>query len=265
MPHFAANLSMMFTDRPFLDRFGAAAQAGFRTIEFLFPYAFDPQEMRARLEEHALTQALFNLPPGNFDAGERGLACLPDRVEEFRSGVGKALEYADALGCSKLHCMAGLKPSDRPEREAYETYLGNLAYAASQCRSAGRMLLVEPINARDIPGYLMNTTTLARQVIGEVGADNLKLQLDLYHLQISEGDLAMRIRANADLTAHVQIAGVPDRNEPDIGEVNYPFLFDVLDETGFDGFVGCEYRPRGRTEDGLGWFEPFRAPQTGAS
>jgi 2-dehydrotetronate isomerase len=265
MPRFAANLSMMFTDRPFLDRFGAAAKAGFKAVEFLFPYEFDPKEIRARLEEHGLMQALFNLPPGDFGAGERGIACLPDRVEEFRSGVRKALEYAETLDCPKVHCMAGLKPAGRPDGEIYETYLDNLAFAASECRAAGRILLIEPINARDIPGYLMNTTALARQVIQEVGADNLKLQLDLYHLQISEGDLAMRIRANADITAHVQIAGVPQRHEPDTGEVNYPFLFDVLDETGFDGFVGCEYRPRGRTEDGLGWFERFRASHSGAS
>lgn len=259
MPIFAANLSMMFTEHPFLDRFGAAAAAGFTAVEFLFPYAFPAEDIRARLEEHRLTQALFNLPPGNFDAGERGVACLAERVDEFREGVAKALAYADMLGCRTLHCLAGLKPQGRPEAELLEVYRRNLDWAAAECRSAGRTLLLEPINARDMPGYLMNSTMLARQVIEEVGADNLKLQLDLYHCQISEGDLAVRIQTNTDLTAHVQIAGVPDRHEPDLGEVNYPYLFEVLDATGYAGFVGCEYRPKGRTEDGLAWFAAYRA------
>jgi hydroxypyruvate isomerase len=259
MPTFAANLSMMFTEHPFLDRFGAAAAAGFTAVEFLFPYAFPAEDIRARLEAHQLTQALFNLPPGNFDAGERGVACLAERADEFREGVSKALAYSDALGCRTLHCMAGLKPQGRPEAELLEVYRRNLEWAAAECRSAGRTLLLEPINGRDMPGYLMNSTVLARKVIEDVGADNLKLQLDLYHCQISEGDLAVRIRANADFTAHVQIAGVPDRHEPDTGEVNYPYLFEVLDATGYSGFVGCEYRPKGRTEDGLGWFAPYRA------
>ena len=259
MPIFAANLSMMFTEHPFLDRFGAAAAAGFTAVEFLFPYAFPAEDIRARLEEHRLEQALFNMPPGNFDAGERGVACLAERVDEFREGVAKALAYADTLGCRTLHCMAGLKPQGLSEAELLEVYRGNLDWAAAECRSAGRTLLLEPINGRDMPGYLMNTTVLARRVIEEVGADNLKLQLDLYHCQISEGDLAVRIRANTDLTAHVQIAGVPDRHEPDLGEVNYPYLFEVLDATGYTGFVGCEYRPKGRTEDGLDWFAPYRA------
>ncbi len=259
MPIFAANLSMMFTEHPFLDRFGAAAAAGFTAVEFLFPYAFPAEDIRARLEEHRLTQALFNMPPGNFDAGERGVACLAERADEFREGVAKALAYADTLGCRTLHCMAGLKPQGHSEAELLEVYRRNLDWAAAECRSAGRTLLLEPINGRDMPGYLMNTTVLARRVIEEVGADNLKLQLDLYHCQISEGDLAVRIRANTDLTAHVQIAGVPDRHEPDLGEVNYPYLFEVLAATGYTGFVGCEYRPKGRTEDGLGWFTPYRA------
>ena len=259
MPIFAANLSMMFTEHPFLDRFGAAAAAGFTAVEFLFPYAFPAEDIRTRLQEHQLTQALFNLRPGNFDAGERGIACLAERADEFREGVAKALAYAETLGCRTLHCMSGLRPPGGSEAELLEVYRRNLAWAAAECRSAGRTLLLEPINARDMPGYLMNSTMLARQLIEEVGADNLKLQLDLYHCQISEGDLAMRIRANVDLTAHVQIAGVPDRHEPDLGEVNYPYLFEVLDATGYAGFVGCEYRPKGRTEDGLAWFAAYRA------
>ena len=263
MPRFAANLSFMFPEHPFLDRFGAATAAGFTAVEFLFPYAFPAKDIRARLEEHGLTQALFNLPPGNFDAGERGIACLAERVDEFRDNVATALSYAETLGCRTLHCMAGLKPQGLPEAELLEVYRRNLTWAAAECRSAGRTLVVEPLNARDAPGYLLNTTGLARQVIKEVGADNLKLQLDLYHCQITEGDLAVHIRDNADLTAHVQIAGVPDRHEPDTGEVNYPYLFDVLDATGYTGFIGCEYRPKGRTEDGLGWFAPYRARSGG--
>jgi hydroxypyruvate isomerase len=263
LPRFAANLTMMFTDRPFLDRFEAAAAAGFTAVEFLFPYEFEAGDIGSRLKEHGLMQTLFNLPPGDFQAGERGVACLPGRTDEFRRGVAKALAYADALQCERLHCMAGVKPAGRGDSEIYGTYLDNLAYAASECRAAGRTLLIEPINGRDMPGYLLNTTTMARRVIEDVGAENLKLQLDLYHCQISEGDLATRIRANSDLTAHVQIAGVPERHEPDTGEVNYPYLFDVLDETGFEGFVGCEYRPRARTEDGLGWLRPYLADSHG--
>ena len=189
MPSFAANLSMMFTEHPFLDRFGAAAAAGFTAVEFLFPYAFPAEDIRARLEAHQLTQALFNLPPGNFDAGERGVACLAERADEFREGVAKALAYADTLGCRTLHCMAGLKPQGRPEAELLEVYRRNLEWAAAECRSAGRTLLLEPINGRDMPGYLMNSTVLARQVIEDVGAGNLKLQLDLYHLPDFRGRL----------------------------------------------------------------------------
>ncbi len=259
MPRFAANLSMMFNERPFLDRFDAAAAAGFTAVEFLFPYAFPADEIRARLDANGLKQVLFNMPPGNWEAGERGMASHPGREEEFRAGVAKALGYAETLHCRTLHCMAGLMPPERTREELLEIYRRNLEWAAGECRTAGRTLLLEPINGRDMPGYLMNSVGLARQIIAEVGADNLKLQLDLYHCQISEGDLAVHIRENTDLTAHVQIAGVPERHEPDQGEVNYPYLFDVLDATGFDGYVGCEYRPRGVTEDGLGWFAPYRS------
>ncbi|MBB3264700.1 hydroxypyruvate isomerase [Azospirillum sp. OGB3] len=251
---FAANLSMMFTERPFLERFGAAAAAGFDAVEFLFPYDTPAERIRAALDAHGLTQALFNLPPGDWAAGERGVASLPGREAEFREGVAMAIAYARVLGNRRLHCMAGIPPQGKDREEALAVYTGNLRHAAAACAEAGLTLLVEPINNRDMPGYLMNGTVLARRVIGEVGAPNLKLQLDLYHCQISEGDLATRIRANADLTAHVQIAGVPDRQEPDRGEVNYPYLFEVLAETGYRGFIGCEYRPRARTEDGLGWF-----------
>jgi hydroxypyruvate isomerase len=255
---FAANLSMMFTERPFLERFAAAAAAGFDAVEYLFPYEFSATSLKEQLDRHGLVQALFNMPPGDWAAGERGTACLPGREAEFREGVARAVDYARTLGCPRLHCMSGLPPAGLDRDAALETYIGNLHHAAAACADAGLTLLVEPINGRDMPGYLMNSTALARRMIETVGAPNLRLQLDLYHCQISEGDLAMRIRANADLTAHVQIAGVPDRHEPDRGEVNYPYLYEVLAETGYDGFVGCEYRPRGRTEDGLGWFAPYR-------
>ncbi|MBK3733763.1 TIM barrel protein [Azospirillum brasilense] len=251
---FAANLSMMFTERPFLERFGAAAAAGFDAVEFLFPYDTPAERIKAALDTHGLTQALFNLPPGDWAVGERGIASLPGREVEFREGVVTAIAYAKVLGNRLLHCMAGIPPEGLERDAALVTYTDNLRHAAAACAEAGLTLLVEPINNRDMPGYLMNGTALARRVIETVGAPNLKLQLDLYHCQISEGDLATRIRANADLTAHVQIAGVPDRQEPDRGEVNYPYLFEVLAGTGYRGFIGCEYRPRARTEDGLGWF-----------
>ena len=254
MPKFAANLSFMFTEVPFADRFEAAAKAGFRGVEFLNPFELPKEDLVARLKGNGLTQALFNLPPGDWAAGERGIASLPGREAEFREGVATAIAYARVLGNRLLHCMAGISPDGLERDAALATYTGNLRHAAAACAEAGLTLLVEPINNRDMPGYLMNGTALARRVIETVGAPNLKLQLDLYHCQISEGDLATRIRANADLIAHVQIAGVPDRQEPDRGEVHYPYLFEVLADTGYRGFIGCEYRPRARTEDGLGWF-----------
>ncbi len=258
MPRFAANLSMMFTDVPFLERFGRAAAAGFEAVEFLFPYEHPPEAIAVELDRHGLTQALFNLPPGDFAAGERGIASLPGREAEFREGVETALRYAAATRCRTLHCMAGLLPrgADRAEHEA--VYVENLRHAARRCAEAGVTLVIEPINTRDIPGYFLNYQHQARGILERVGEPNLKLQLDLYHCQIMEGDLARHIREFADITAHVQIAGVPERHEPDLGEVNYPYLFAVLDEVGYGGWVGCEYRPKGRTEDGLGWFVPWR-------
>jgi len=258
MPRFAANLSMMFTDVPFLERFGRAAAAGFEAVEFLFPYEHPAEAIAAELDRHGLTQALFNLPPGDFAKGERGIASLPGREAEFREGVETALRYAGATRCRTLHCMAGLLPegADRAHHEA--VYVENLRHAARRCAEAGITLVIEPINTRDIPGYFLNYQHQARRIIERVGEPNLKLQLDLYHCQIMEGDLARHIREFADITAHVQIAGVPERHEPDLGEVNYPYLFAVLDEVGYGGWVGCEYRPKGRTEDGLGWFAPWR-------
>jgi hydroxypyruvate isomerase len=259
MPKFAANLSMMFQEVPFLERFAAARAAGFLGVEFLFPYDFPKEEIAARLAAAGLHQALFNSVPGRFDKGERGLACLPGREDEFQAGVDKALDYAAALACPTVHCMAGLRPADVPEATLEAVYVANLETAAAKAATQGVTLVIEPINTRDIPGFFLNYQSQARRVIERVGAENLKLQLDLYHCQIMEGDLAMHIRDFADITGHVQIAGVPERHEPDIGEINFFYLYELLDKVGYGGWVGCEYRPRGRTEDGLGWFQPWRS------
>ncbi len=253
MPKLAANLSMMFQETPFLDRFEAAEECGFAGVEFLFPYDFPAEEIAERLEKRRLTQALFNLPPGDWAKGERGMAALPGREDEFMAGLELALAYARSTMCQRLHVMAGNWPSDRDRREGRQTYVANLKRAAERAAQQGVTLLIEPINVRDMPGYFLNTTGDAMEVIAAVGADNLKLQLDLYHCQITEGDLAMHIRRLAGAYAHVQIAGVPERHEPDSGEVNYDYLLELLDQVGYGGWVGCEYRPAGDTRAGLGW------------
>ncbi len=258
MPRFAANLSMMFQEHAFLDRFAAARAVGFDGVEFLFPYAFPAEEIASRLEQNGLTQALFNLPPGDWDKGERGFASLPGREAELAGAVETGLRYAAALNCPRLHLMAGIPPADADRAACRATYVANVRRAAEACRAQGRELLLEPINTRDIPGYFINYQREGRAIIEEVGLDNLKLQLDLYHCQIMEGDLAEHIESFLEITGHVQIAGVPERHEPDVGEINFPYLFERLDRAGYDGWVGCEYRPRGRTEDGLGWFAPYR-------
>jgi hydroxypyruvate isomerase len=258
MPRFAANLSMMFTEVPFLERFGRAAAAGFDGVEFLFPYEHPKEVIAAELRRHGLTQALFNLPPGDFAAGERGLASLPGREAEFERGLATALDYAAALGCRTLHCMAGLLPDEGMRAERERLYVANLRRAARACAAAGVTLVIEPINTRDIPGYLISYQRDGRRIIEAVGEPNLRLQLDLYHCQIMEGDLARHVEAFADVTAHVQIAGVPERHEPDVGEIAYPYLFALLDRIGYAGWVGCEYRPRAATEAGLGWLAPYR-------
>ena len=255
MPRFAANLSMMYQAHPFLERFAAAAKDGFAGIEFLFPYDHPAAEIRARLNQHGLTQALFNGPPGNWEAGERGLASLPGREDEFRRGVATALDYAHVLGNDRVHLMAGLiRPGeDRALHRA--TYVRNLEYAAKQAAPAGMTIVIEPINTRDIPGFFLNRQDEAHAICAEVGAANLKVQMDFYHCQIVEGDLAMKLRKYIAGVGHVQIAGVPERNEPDTGEINYPYLFRLLDELGYSGWVGCEYRPKGGTSAGLGWLK----------
>jgi hydroxypyruvate isomerase len=255
MPKFAANLTMMFNEVAFPQRFAAAAKAGFQAVEFLFPYEHAPQEVAQWLQENQLQNALFNLPPGDWAAGERGIAALPGREEEFRASVARALDYAQALGTQRLHVMAGLLPQGADRGRYRETYIENLRYAARELARHGRTLLIEPINPRDMPGYFLNSQADGHAIRAAVGEPNLKVQMDFYHAQIVEGDLATTFKKYFDGIGHIQIASVPARNEPDDGEVNYRYLLRLLDELGYDGWVGCEYRPRGRTEDGLGWLK----------
>lgn len=253
MPKFAANLTMMFNEVPFPQRFAAAAKAGFKAVEFLFPYDHTPQEVASWLNDNQLENVLFNLPPGDWAAGERGIAALPGREAEFRAGVARGIEYALALGTKRLHMMAGLVPAGADRGVHREVYLGNLRHAAAEAAKHGISVLIEPINGRDMPGYFVHTQAEGHALRQECGASNVKVQMDFYHAQIVEGDLTTTFKKHFDGIGHVQIASVPARNEPDDGEVNYPFLFRQLDEMGYDGWVGCEYRPRGVTEDGLGW------------
>jgi hydroxypyruvate isomerase len=253
MPRFAANLTMMFNEVPFPQRFAAAARAGFRAVEFLFPYDYAPADVAGWLREAGLESALFNLPPGDWAAGERGLAALPGREAEFRAGVARALEYAIAMGTPRLHAMAGPVPEGVGRGACRETYLENLRHAARELARHGRTLLIEPINGRDMPGYFLQTQAEAHAIREAVAEPNLKVQMDFYHAQIVEGDLTTTFRKHFEDIGHVQIASVPERHEPDDGEVNYPYLFRLLDQLGYAGWVGCEYRPHGRTEDGLGW------------
>ncbi len=256
MPRLAANLSMMFTEHPFEARFEAAARAGFRAVEFLFPYDWPSTQVAQWLAQAGVENVLFNLPPGDWASGERGLAALPGREIEFRAALRKALDYAQVLGTPRLHVMAGLIPAGADaglRARMRSTYLDNLRWAAQEALQANRTLLIEPINPRDIPGYWLNHQQEALDVIAEVGAPNLRLQFDLYHAQIVDGDLTRRIERQAGLTGHVQIAGVPDRHEPDAGELAITHLLATLDRVGYAGWVGCEYRPRGQTEAGLGW------------
>ena len=257
MPNFAANLTMMFNEVDFLDRFAAAANAGFKGVEYLFPYDYEAAELAEKLEEHGLTQVLHNLPAGDWAAGERGIACHPDRVGEFREGVGKAIEYATALKCPQVNCLAGVAPGGVSGEELASTLVGNLKFAAEQLKAAGIRLLIEPINTIDIPGFMLNYPEQARGIIERVGSDNLFLQHDLYHMQIMQGDLARNIERNRDIIRHIQIADNPGRHEPGSGEINYPYLFNYLDETGYEGWIGCEYVPATTTDEGLSWIEPF--------
>lgn len=253
MPNFAANLSMMYNEVDFSERFAAAARDGFKGVEFLFPYEWPAANVAEWREAAGVEQALFNAPPGDWKSGERGLSALPGRETEFKDTIGKALEYAAALDCPRIHVMAGLRPEDVAEETLYETYRINLTYAANEAAKQDRNVIIEPINTRDVPGYFLNRQADAHQVVESVGLPNLRVQMDLYHVQIVEGDVAMKVREFIGKVDHFQIAGVPERHEPDIGEMNYPYLFDLIDELGFEGWVGCEYRPQGETSAGLGW------------
>lgn len=264
MPRFAANLSMLYGEHAFLDRFAAAAADGFKGVEYLFPYEHPAAEIAKRLKDNGLAQVLFNAPPGDWDKGERGLACLPGREAEFREGFARALDYAAALDCPRIHVMAGLVPAGQSREALRPTYIANLRWAAEQAARAGRNVLIEPINTRNIPGFFLNRQDDAHAIVQAVGLPNLQVQFDLYHCQIVEGDVAMKIRQYLPTgrVGHFQIAGVPERHEPDIGELHHPYLFALIDEVaaqcGWQGWVGCEYLPRrgatpGGTTEGLGW------------
>jgi hydroxypyruvate isomerase len=259
MPKFAANLSMMFNEVPFLDRFRAAADCGFRAVEFLFPYEYSPLALKSALAASQTEIALFNLPPGSWAAGERGITSLPGREGEFRAGVDQALAYALELGVLRLHAMAGIAPAGVDRAACLETLTANLSYAAGKLAPHGITLLLEAINNRDMPGFVVNTQAESFAVCQAVGAPNLRMQMDLYHMQVMEGDLAIKLKQYAAHCGHVQIAGAPERHEPDTGEVRYEYLFELLDSLGYDGWVGCEYRPKGKTVDGLGWFRKMVA------
>ena len=256
MPKFCANLTLLFNEHPFMERFGAAARAGFKGVEYLFPYDFPKEQLAEALRAHGLTQVLHNLPAGDWAGGERGIACHPDRVGEFQDGVGTAIEYARVLGCGQLNCLAGLCP-DAPGEHQRAAFISNLKFAAMKLREAGIKLLIEPINTRDIPGFYLTRSSQALEIIREVGSDNLFLQYDIYHMQVMEGDLAKTIEANLALIPHMQLADNPGRNEPGTGEINYPFLFEHIDRIGYQGWIGCEYKPRTSTEAGLGWVRPY--------
>jgi hydroxypyruvate isomerase len=253
MPRFAANISTMFTDRPFPDRIEAAAALGFKAVECQFPYVAEAAELKARLAASEVSLVLLNTPPGDFAAGERGLAALPGRQADFEAALDQALAYAGTLACPMIHVMAGVQPAGASREDCLRVFRANLRRAAEACARAGRTALIEPINTRDIPGYLLNTPAEGAALIAELDQPSLKLQFDFYHAQIMTGDLAKSFERHQGITAHVQIAGVPERHEPDIGEVNYNYLFDLLDRLGYSGWVGCEYFPAGGTEEGLGW------------
>jgi len=255
MPQFAANLTMLFNEHEFLDRFEAAAKAGFKAVEFLFPYAYPVAELQQRLKAHNLKLVLHNLPAGNWDAGDRGLACDPARIDEFRAGVARGIEYGTALGVPHLNCLAGKAPAGIDAAALRSTFVANLRFAAAEFKKAKLNLLIEPINRFDIPGFYLNTTAQALSILDEVGADNAYVQYDIYHAQRMEGELANTMSAQLARIGHIQLADNPGRNEPGSGEINYAFLFKHLDRIGYTGWIGCEYKPAARTEDGLGWIQ----------
>jgi len=257
MPKFAANLTMLYNEVDFMERFDAAAQSGFRGVEYLFPYAYDKNKLADKLKTLKLTQVLHNLPAGDWGAGDRGNACQPARVGEFQDGVGKAIEFATALGCLQLNCLAGIVPKDAKPDQVRKTFVENLKFAAGKLKAAGIRLLIEPINTYDIPGFFLSRTAQAIEIMDEVGSDNLFLQYDIYHMQRMEGELAANMKKYLPRIRHLQLADNPGRNEPGTGEINYTFLFKHIDAIGYDGWIGCEYKPAATTTAGLGWASAY--------
>jgi hydroxypyruvate isomerase len=252
---FSANLSFLYQDKPFLDRFAAAAADGFPAVEYLGPYEAPKEKVAATLAAAGLKQALFNVPSGNWAGGERGIASHPDRVDEFRACIATALDYAKALDCPKVNVISGLVKPGADLQVLEDTLVANLKFAAPRCADAGVKLLIEPINTRDIPGFFLTTTAQAERILDRVGHDNLYIQYDIYHMQVMQGDLVPTYERLRDRIAHVQIADNPGRNEPGTGEINYRFVFAALDRLGYDGYVGCEYKPKAGTSEGLGWMK----------
>jgi len=253
VPRFSANLSMLFTEVPFLNRFAAAARCGFRGVEYVSPYDHPPEQLAELLRRNQLAQVLFNMPAGDWAKGDRGIACQPQRIGEFQDSVATAIRYALALGAPQVNCLAGIRPPEVPREVAEDTFAANLRFAAAEFRPAGILLLAEPINFHDIPGFLLNRSAQAMAIFDRAGSDNLKLQYDIYHMQRMEGELALTIERLLPRIAHFQIAGNPGRTEPDRGEINYPHLFRLIDRLGYTGWIGAEYKPVSRTEVGLGW------------
>ncbi len=257
LPRFAANISMMFSEVPFLDRFAHAATAGFKAVEFQSPYDWPKEEIAKRLRDNNLQLVLFNMPAGDWEDGDRGLASIPGRETEFLRGVEASLNYAKAMGCNQIHMLAGIRPVGLSLQLAHDTYMLNLKLAAQACQADDISALIEPINQTDMPGYFLSRQDQAIEIIESVAEPNVRLQMDLYHCQISEGNLAQHLRENIDHIGHIQIAGVPDRHEPDIGEINYPYLYELIDRLGYKGWIGCEYHPANETNAGLGWAGPY--------
>lgn len=258
MPKFAANLTMMFTEVDFLSRFEKAKNAGFKGVEYLLPYDYPVEAVVEALQGNGLKQVLFNLPSGDMPNGERGIACLPDRIDEFRKGVDEAITYARALNCPQLNCLAGKVPEGLSSDEARRVFIDNLRFAADKLAAENILLLVEMINTRDVPGFFLNTTAQALDILEEANHPNIKIQYDIYHMQKMEGELALTIEANIDNIKHMQLADNPGRHEPGTGEINYPFLFDFIDQLPYEGWIGCEYSPAAGTEEGLGWLKNYQ-------
>jgi hydroxypyruvate isomerase len=259
MLKFGANLTFLYSEYDFLDRFAAAAKAGFRGVEYISPYEYPKERIAELLAQHGLSQVLFNLPAGDWAKGERGIACHPGRLGEFQDGVGRAIEYAQALGCRQVNCLAGIAEADVPRERQHAALVANLKFAALKLKEAGVKLLIEPVNTRDIPGFYLTRSQQALEVIDEVGSDNLYLQYDVYHMQVMEGDLAHTIETHLARIAHMQIADNPGRHEPGTGEINYPFLFALIERLGYQGWIGCEYKPRTTTDESLGWMRGYAA------